>query len=272
MNPLSIYVVSGGKGVSGEQLARTALAQFPDAQTSLIIVPDIRTAAQIEEVVSGVAASGGIIVHTLVDDYLRSALTEQAKRHNVTAIDLIGNLLLELGRTLSTQPLGQPGLYRHLRQEYFERIEAIEFTVDHDDGRKPHELPLAEIVLAGVSRVGKTPLSMYLSTRGWKVANVPLVRELVPPQQLFEIDRWRVIGLTIEPGQLVTFRQRRQKNLGVAQASAYTQPSELLEEIEFARGIFKRGGFTVLDTTDRPIEESAEFVISHVTRQMKDHL
>ena len=112
----------------------------------------------------------------LVDADLRSALLDLIRDYGVPAIDLMGPMLLHLAHILDKPPIGQPGLYRQLHEDYFKRIEAIEFTVDHDDGRKPHELGLAEIVIVGVSRVGKTPLSMYLSTRGWKVANVPLVR------------------------------------------------------------------------------------------------
>lgn len=267
----TIYIVSGGTGASGEHLVRTALAQFEDHNNTVEVVPRIEHAGQIEDVVRQAAESGGLIAHTLVDARLRAMMIERARDYNAAAIDLMGPLLLHLTRLLQQEPLGQPGLYRQLREDYFDRIEAIEFTVDHDDGRKPHELHQAEIVLVGVSRTGKTPLSMYLSTRGWKVANVPLVQQMTPPDELFAIDSRRVVGLTVHPNQLITYRRRRQSHLGnLGQRSPYTHPEAVQDEIAYARAIFRRGGFAVVDVTDKPIEESADDVIAHVTRRLRE--
>jgi regulator of PEP synthase PpsR (kinase-PPPase family) len=267
MGAAPIFVISGGTGASGEQLVRTALAQFEDATVPIILVPHVRKTSQIEKVVQQAAATEGTIVHTLVSIELRTVLINLARERNVVAIDLMGQLLLRLTKLLGREPLGQPGLYRQLREDYFKRIEAIEFTVDHDDGQKPNDLHRAQIVLTGVSRVGKTPLSMYLSTRGWKVANVPLVKEVGAPKALFEIDRRRVVGLTIDPDQLVLYRRRRQHSLGVPRETAYTDVDEIAAEVKFACQVFQRGQFAVVDITDKPIEESAEEVIAHVTRR-----
>jgi regulator of PEP synthase PpsR (kinase-PPPase family) len=263
----SVFIVSGGTGASGEQTVRTALAQFQGVEASVVVVSHVRRVQQLQDVVTQAKATGGIVVHTLVDAKLRSALNDQIRDNNLVAIDLVGPLLLALTRILGQKPRGKPGLYRHLREDYFKRIEAIEFTVDHDDGHKPHELHRAEIILTGVSRVGKTPLSMYLSTRGWKVANVPLVREVPPPQELFEVERHRVVGLTIQPDQLVAYRRRRQQRISLLDKSSYADVDSIEEEVKFARRIFERGQFAVVDMTDKPIEESAEEVIAHVTRQ-----
>jgi len=267
-NQPTIYIVSGGMGVSGEQVVRTALAQFGDADLPIVIVPNVRQVAQLETVVGQVAATGGIIVHTLVDLALRQALIRLARDQNVVAVDVMGQVLSQLANLLGQEPLGQPGLYRQLRQAYFDRVEAIEFTMAHDDGRRPEDWPLAEIVLVGVSRVGKTPLSMFLSIQGWKVANVPLVKEMRPSPQLFQLDRRRVVGLTIEPGQLLAHRRQRQRRLGVPGGSAYTDPVTLYEEVEAARQVYRQGGFSIVDITDKPIEESAGEVITLVTRRL----
>jgi regulator of PEP synthase PpsR (kinase-PPPase family) len=264
-----IFIVSGGTGASGEQLVRTALAQFQEAEVPVIIVPHVCQIEQVEEVVTRAAATRGTIVHTMVDANLRRALIRLAQENNVVAIDVMGRLLSRLTHVLGREPIGEPGLYHQLHQTYFERVEAIEFTVTHDDGRNPHEWHLAEIVLAGASRVGKTPLSMYLGVLGWKVANVPLIREVPPPPELFQIDRRRVVGLTIEPGQLVAHRRWRQRRLGVPGGLAYSDPAELYEEVEAARQVFRRGGFSIVDVTDKPIEESAEEVITLVTQRLK---
>jgi regulator of PEP synthase PpsR (kinase-PPPase family) len=265
--PPPIYVVSGGTGASGDQLVHTVLAQFPESQVPVIMRGHVRHLEQVEAVMAEAAASGGTIVHTMVDTRLRDALTRLAQERNVAAIDLMGDLLSRLTDVLGQEPVSHPGLYRQLHQAYFERVAAIDFAMAHDDGKNPEGWPQADIVLVGVSRVGKTPLSMYLSVLGWKVANVPLVMGLPPPPDLFQLDRRRVIGLNIEPGQLLVHRQQRQRRLGAPGPSAYTDPTAIHEEVEAARQLFRQGGFFVIDVTDKPIETSADEIIERVTRR-----
>jgi regulator of PEP synthase PpsR (kinase-PPPase family) len=224
--------------------------------------------AQIEEVVARAANTGGTIVHTMVDASLRSVLTQLAQERGVASIDLMGTLLARLAEVLGQQPMGHPGLYRQLHQAYFERVAAIDFAMAHDDGKHSEGWSQAEIILVGVSRVGKTPLSMYLSVLGWKVANVPLIMGLDLPSELFGLDRRRVIGLNIEAAQLLFHRQQRQRRLGAPGPSAYTDPAAVYEEVEAARQLFQRGGFSVVDVTDKPIETSADEVIELITRRL----
>jgi len=264
-----IFVVSGGRGASGEQLLQTALAQFNNCEVPIEIIGEVTTEEQVQTAVERAERVGGSIVHTLVDADLRQKMIVLARERNVTAIDLIGAVMLHLTNLLSQEPIGRPGLYRQIRETYFKRIEAIEFTVDHDDGRKPHDLHRAEIVVVGVSRVGKTPLSIYLGTRGWKVANVPLVIELDPPEQLFQIDPRRVVGLTIDPQHLQSFRDQRQQKLGLRSPSSYTDLAALYDEVKYAERVCQRGGFPLVDITERSIEENADEVIAHVTRRLK---
>jgi regulator of PEP synthase PpsR (kinase-PPPase family) len=166
-------------------------------------------------------------------------------------------------------PLAQPGLYRKLHKEYFERVAAIEYSMAHDDGKDPAGWHAAEIVLAGVSRTGKTPLSLYLSVLGWKVANVPIIPGVRVSQELFRIDQRRVMGLTIEPGQLLIHRQQRQTRLGAPGFSAYVDPAAVYEEVQVAEKEFRERGFAIVDVTDKTIETSAEEIIRLVTRQVK---
>ncbi len=266
--PTSIYVVSGGTGASGEQLVRTVLAQFPEAPVSVVTVSHVRHLAQIRHVVAQAARCGSIVVHTLVDARLRAEMVRLAREQGVVAIDLMGELLDQLSERLHVAPLGQPGLYRQMQRVHFDRMAAIEFAIVHDDGKRPEDWPLAEIVLVGVSRVGKTPLSMYLSVMGWRVANVPLVMGLEPPAGLFELDRNRVVGLTIAPAQLRLFRLQRQRRLGVYGHASYTDASAIYEELEMARRVFERGGFAVLDVTDKPIETTADEIVALITRRV----
>lgn len=267
-----VYIVSGGVGSSGEQLVYTVLAQFPDRQVPVTTFGNVRRPEEISKIVAQAKNSHAIIVHTLVDSRLRSQLMKQAREAGVPEFDRMGDLIDRLSEALGQKPAEQPGLYRKLHQDYFERIGAIEFTMAHDDGKNPAGLANAEIVLAGVSRVGKTPLSMYLSVLGWKVANVPVILGVEPPQELFQVDPRRVIGLIIEPGQLLLHRQQRQSRLGTQAPSAYTDPQAIFEEIDWSLRLFKRHGFTVINVTDKPIESSADEIIRLIARQTETTL
>jgi hypothetical protein len=267
--PPPIYVVSGGVGTSGEQLVQTVLAQFPDHHVPLIMVGNVRQVTQIKRVVVQAKQAGGIIAHTLVDERLRGTLLDLAREEDVAAIDLMGPLLSRLESMLKRKALGQPGLYRQFHRAYFERVSAIEFTMAHDDGQQPAGWPQADMVLVGVSRSGKTPLSMYLAVLGWKVANVPLVPEVPPPPELFKLDRRHVIGLTIRPDQLIVFREQRYRQLGVPVPMDYIDPRRIGEEVQAALKVFRRGRFAVIDVTDKPIETSADEIIKLIESRAK---
>ncbi|MCG8352500.1 MAG: kinase/pyrophosphorylase [Chloroflexales bacterium] len=264
-----IYVVSGGAGGVGELVARVAIAQFQGANVPVIIIPQVRQLDQLDQIIYQAATNKGLILHTMVDRTMRFALIRRARARNVVEIDLMGGVLARLTTVLGREPIGQPGLYVTRRSANFERLEAIEYTVDHDDGRRPDELKHAEMVLLGVSRVGKTPLSMYLAVLGWKVANIPLVKNIELPKELFEVDRRRVIGLTIDPEHIVARRRWRQRRMGIPLGETYTELEALSDEISESRRIFRRHGFAIVDLTDKPIEESADEVISLVTRWFK---
>ena len=267
--PPPIYIVSGGVGASGEQLVQTVLAQFPDCHVPMITMGNVRHATQIKRVVAQAKRSGGTIAHTLVDDRLRHALIALSHKENVAAIDLMGPLLSRLETVLKREALGQPGLYRQFHRAYFERVAAIEFTMAHDDGRHPAGWPQADVVLAGVSRAGKTPLSMYLAVLGWKIANIPLVPEIPPAPELFKLDRRRVVGLTVRPDQLIMFREQRYARLGVSAPLDYIDLDRIREEVQAALKVFRRGRFAVIDVTDKPIETSADEIIKLIESHPK---
>jgi regulator of PEP synthase PpsR (kinase-PPPase family) len=266
MSEPRIFVVSGGMGTTGEQLARTALAQFEGSGVSIAVIPGIRTADEVREAVNRAAEAKGLLIHTLVDPKLRDVLKAAALKSGVVEIDSMGPVLDRVSIMLERAPIGRPGLYRRVREEYFRRIEAIEFAVRHDDGRYFNELIGAEIILIGVSRAGKTPLSMYLAMRGFKAANVPLVHGIEPPGELFEVPRGRVVGLTLDPDRLVAFRRQRQGGLGEGAPKAYSDPGQVFRDLEHARAVFRRGRFATVDVTSKPIEETANEVVAVVAR------
>ena len=267
---LPIYVVSGASGASGEQLVHTVLAQFPNISVPVKMVTHVRQMEQVEKVVAEAKSTGGIIVHTMVNDALRNSLIKLCDEQGVLTTDLVGNLIAWLIDVFNQKPAGIPGLYRQLHNVYFDRVEAIEFSMAHDDGQKPQDLGKAEIVLTGVSRVGKTPLSMYLAVLGWKVANVPLVKGIDPPRELFQVDRRRVFGLTIDADRLLKYRKARQYRLAGGGTTEYNNPEKIYEEIEAADKLCRKHRFSLIGVTNKPIETSANEIIELITTRFKD--
>ena len=261
-----IYIVSGGVGASGEQLVNTVLAQFPESSIQVSTLGNVRQMQQIETVLAQAKANNGTIVLTLVDAHLREILLNLAQTLGVVTIDLMGPLLVRLESVLGQPPLGQPGRYRQMNRPYFERVAAIEYTLAHDDGLRPKDWPAADVVLVGVSRTGKTPLSVYLSILGWKVANYPIVPEVSIPPELFQLDPTHVVGLTIDLDRLLTFRRQRSSLLGISPEMKYANPEEVEEELRTARKVFRQGGFFMLNVTDKTLEASADEVIKHINR------
>lgn len=264
-----IFVVTGSLHGVGEQLVHTILAQFQGADVPVKTYFLIQELDQLEPLIMKAVTTNAIIVHTMVSPEMRQALVSMAQAQGIMAIDLAGPLMDYLSGLLEQEPIGQPGLYRQLHETEFKRNEAVEFTLAHDDGVNTEEWHQADIVLLGVSRVYKTPVSVYLAMLTWKVVNVPIVLNVPPRRELFELDRRRVVGLTIEPAQLLQHRQYRQRQLGVQGRSQYVDPVKVYEELEYARKIYRRGGFATIDVTDKPIETTADEVVAAVLRRLK---
>jgi regulator of PEP synthase PpsR (kinase-PPPase family) len=268
INP--VYIVSGGSGTSGKQIVYTILAQFPNVQIPVIKKAHIRNKKQIKDIVSTASKTGGIIVHTLIESDLRKTLIQQGKELNIMTVDIMGSLFDKLTATTGQKPLVKPGLYHKQHQEYLDYIDSIDFTVTHDDGQRTKDLKSADIVIIGVSRSGKTPLSMYMAVHGWKVANIPIIKEVPMPEEINKIDRHRIIGLNIEYEQLLIHRKKRQDKMGTGSPSVYSNPSYIAEELEVARKIYRKGKFHVVSVTNKPIETTADEIIEYVTSYFKD--
>ncbi|WP_254151052.1 pyruvate, water dikinase regulatory protein [Candidatus Chloroploca mongolica] len=264
-----IYVVSGGEGLVGSEVARLVISQFEGVQVPVIVIPNVHTTEQISEVIEEARVSRGTILHTLMEPGVRRDLMRKARDNRVVEIDLVGSVLARVATLVGKEPLGKPGLYKQRLSTYFDRLEAIEYSIKHDDGARTDELHDAEIVLVGISRVGKTPLSMYLAVLGWKVANIPLVKEVPPPEALFQIDRRRVIGLVVDAEQITARRRHRQRRTGMAFGSRYVSQETTEDEVEWARRLFRQHGWATLNLTDRSIEESADEIIALVARWFK---
>lgn len=265
----TILIVSGGVGASGEQLVFTALAQFPPDCVRVSTIGNVRRSEQVTETLQRAQQTGALVVYTLVDLNLQQLLITEATRLGVQAVDVMGPILTWVSQKTLQQPAGHPGLYRQLNRDYFDRVAAIDFTMRHDDGKNPAGWSEAEAVLVGVSRVGKTPLSIYLAVLGWKVANYPFVPQISIPEALYALDSRRVFGLTIEPGQLLQYRTQRQRQLGVMGDSAYMNPKAVYEEVQTSLAAFKKSRFTIVDMTDKTIEMGADEIIRHLTRRLE---
>ncbi len=256
-----IYIVSGGKGLAGENVVKSILAQFPDFKVPTTIVSDLHTEDKALSIVLKVKETNGVIVHTMVNKRMRETLTSLCLMHNVVQFDLMGQISDYLTEALGAEPIQVPGLYRKINQDYFDRVSAIEFSLSTDDGMNVRKLSQADIILTGISRTGKTPLSVYLAMFGWKVANVSLVKDIPPPEELFNIDEKRVFGLTIDPSSLIAQRKRRVTQMGSFNSESYLNINTINDELEMAEKIFRRGRFTVIDVTDKPIESTANEIV-----------
>ncbi|HAY84270.1 MAG TPA: transcriptional regulator [Chloroflexi bacterium] len=258
----TVYVVSGGVGSSGEQLVRTVLAQFPNQDVELEVIPRVRSREKIKEITAQAAQDGALVVYTMVNNQLRQTLTEQLAQHTIPAVDLMGELVDHFSRIFGQQPSGIPGLYRQLHQSYFERVAAIDYSLEHDDGIDPAGWQQADVLLIGPSRTGKTPISMYLAVTGWKAANYPIVPGFNLPQELEQLEPARVIGLTIDPVRLEAHRTQRQKRLGtLVRDSEYTDLQMIYQELEEAERFYRQAGYRHVDVTDKPIETCADEVL-----------
>jgi regulator of PEP synthase PpsR (kinase-PPPase family) len=264
-----IYVVSGGRGMAGNNLIQALLIQYPENNVPVIILGQVLDEDQVFDVVMRAKTDGGLIAHTMVDPQLRKKVNELCEEFGVASVDLMGKLADYLDDTLDVAPLQHPGLYSELNHQYFDRIESIEFTLSQDDGMSPQRLRDAEIILTGVSRAGKTPLSVYLAMYGWKVANVPLVPDVQPPAELFEVDPKRVFGLHIGAGQLIAHRMKRLKGWNNHSSESYIDQRAVREEIRKAMFVFDRGGFTVVNVSNKPIESTANEILNLMSKRFQ---
>lgn len=257
-----IFAVSDATGITAERVVRAALVQFDDHNIEISRYGDVRSASQIKDIVLEASSRDGIVVHTFVFAKLRHAMLAEGRRHNVTTIDLMGPLLVRLSEQLEMQPRSEPGLFQSFDAGYIQRIEAINFTVRHDDGKNVDDLDRAEIVLVGVSRTSKTPLSVFLATRGWRVANVPILLNMEPPGKLFKLPRHRVVGLTVKPERLVELRRTRTSRMGTP-ARGYADLEHVRAEVAYAYEIFdRRRDWPLVDVTYKSLEEASAEVVA----------
>lgn len=264
LSEVIVYVVSDSAGDTGELVVRAAIAQFHPVHADIRRVPFIHTEAAINEVLGLAKRHNAIVLYTLVTPKLGDYLAQAAADRGVTAIDLLGRLIASLQELVGRPPRQEPGLNHVLDEDYFRKVEAVEFAVKYDDARDTSGVRKADIVLVGVSRTSKTPLSMYLAHKKYKVANVPLVPELKPPDELFTVPVDKIIGLTIGTHYLNVIRKERLKALGLPNSAPYATTERIEFELEYAKGIMERLGCVVIDVSHKAVEETASLIMERV--------
>jgi len=258
---LVIYIISDSIGETAEQVARATVSQFNTRDYEVRRFPYINEKQQISEALHEAKKELAVIVFTIVVPELREFLISEAKGLGIPYADVMTPIMHAMESVLKTPAKEEPGLIRKLDERYFKKVEAIEFAVKYDDGKDPRGLKQADIVLTGISRTSKTPLSMYLAHKNLKVANVPLVPEVLPPRELYEISPKKIIGLTTNPMKLIEIRQERLKALGLKNEASYASMQRIFEELDYAEGIMKKLGCPVIDVSSKAIEESAGIIL-----------
>lgn len=265
----TIYILSDGTGETASTMIRAALVQYANVNINIVRCKNVRTEEQIDSLLEDVASRQGMIVFTMVSTQMSRKVLEGASQKGIAAVDLMGPLLKVLDQFFGREEKHTAGLLRAVDDQYFKRIEAIEYTVKHDDGKTTVDLDQADIVLVGISRTSKTPLSIFLSHKGWKVANIPLVLNRPPPEELFKIDQRRIVGLTIDPDSLTRIRKKRLEKFGQDPGSEYASMAHIQAESEFAKQLFKQNRrWPVFDVTDRALEETAAEIVRVVASRL----
>jgi [pyruvate, water dikinase]-phosphate phosphotransferase / [pyruvate, water dikinase] kinase len=268
MTLLHLHLLSDSTGETLEMVAKAALAQFDDAEVIRHFWPMVRSLQHLDRIVEDLAANPGLVLYTLVNEETRRRLEERCRALGLPHVAPLDPVTFALEDRLGEQAKARPGRQHLMDEAYFARVDAIHYTIAHDDGLAAEDWEEADIVLAGVSRSSKTPTSIYLANRGYKVANIPLVMESPPPPSLFQLGRPMVVGLTTAPRRLIEIRRNRLLSLNEKTETAYVDEERVEQEVAFARRIFSDNGWPVIDVTRRSIEETAAAIMKlHNERQ-----
>ncbi|ASA19390.1 pyruvate, water dikinase regulatory protein [Paenibacillus donghaensis] len=263
-SPHLITICSDSIGDTAEAVVQAVIHQFQNQRVTIRRHGNVRTEDELRKLMEEAAQHQGFVAYTLVQPELREMMREEAVRLDLRVVDIMGPMMQAFIDTFDDAPQSRPGLLHQLDEDYFRRIEAIEFTVACDDGRDLGAMLKADIVLLGMSRTSKTPLSIFLAHRGKKVVNYPIVPEIGPPQELLSLPPNRLIGLTMEPEHMLKIRSERLKMLGLPVGSQYASLERITEEMEYAAVLFSKLGCPVIDITDKAIEETAGVIMGYI--------
>jgi regulator of PEP synthase PpsR (kinase-PPPase family) len=259
-----VFIVSDGRGETCTQVLNAALVQFEQQRHDLQRRSEVRTPEQVEKVVREAAARHAVILYTLVGDETRKAMVEFSNQLLVPAVDVLGPVLSSLHDLFKRAPGSTPGLLYASNREQFDRHDAIDYTLKHDDGQRPDELDQADVVLVGVSRASKSTTCFYLAYQGKRAANVPLIPGVPPLPQLLRLDPSKVVGLRVNVMRLMTVREARAYNMGLPPSDAYVDKAAIAREVIEANRVMERHRWRSLDASYMAIEEIAREVLKLV--------
>ncbi len=262
-----LHLVSDSTGETVHSVARACLVQFDEAQAIEHVWSMVRTRSQIDRVIAGIDANRGLVLFTMVDNTLRQVLQEGCRRLQAPAIPVLDPVIGALASYLGRESRGLPGKQHLLDSEYFARIDAMTFAINHDDGQSSWGINDADVCLVGVSRTSKTPTCLYLANRGIKAANVPFVPGVPLPPELLRADKPLIVGLTIDPERLIHLRRHRLSMLDHNEATDYTDLEAVRAEVREARRVFAERRWPVIDVTRRSIEETASSIYKLLMRR-----
>jgi regulator of PEP synthase PpsR (kinase-PPPase family) len=257
-----VHLVSDSTGETLNAMARAVCARFENVLPIEHIYALVRSPRQLERALPDIEEAPGVVIHTIVDDQLRTALEEGVRRLDMPCIAALDPLVSSLQRYLGASISRRVGVQHALDNDYFNRMDALNYAIGHDDGQGGQDLEQADVVLVGVSRTSKTPTCIYLAHRGVRAANVPLVPTRPPPEKLFELKNTLVVGLTISPDRLIQIRRNRLLSLKEDRESTYIDIEAVREETVKARRLYERQGWPVIDVTRRSVEETAAAVMN----------
>lgn len=264
-----VYVVSDSVGETAELVVKAAASQFGERKMEIRRIPYVEDEHTIDEIINLAKEMNAFIAFTLVIPEKNQYLRKKAREAGVETVDIIGPMLDKMISLTGMKPKYEPGLVYRLDEDYFRKVEAIEFAVKYDDGRDPRGITRADIVLIGVSRTSKTPLSQYLAHKRLKVANVPLVPEVDPPEELYQISPDKCIGLRISPEKLNEIRTERLKSLGLKAEANYAKLERIKEELAYSEKIMKEIGCTIIDVSNKAVEETANLIFNMFQKGLK---
>jgi [pyruvate, water dikinase]-phosphate phosphotransferase / [pyruvate, water dikinase] kinase len=264
---LHLHLLSDSTGETLENIAKAALAQFDDVETLRHFWPMVRSEAHLERILQEIAHNPGLVIFTLVNSEIRRTLETRCRTMGLPTVAPLDPVSHALSSLLGQEAKARPGRQHVLDSAYFDRVDAIQFTIAHDDGIGADNWEEADIVLAGVSRTSKTPTSIYLANRGYKTVNVPIVPESPPPPELFALKRPLIVGLTTSPERLIQVRRNRLLLLNQEGETPYIAQESVAREVAYARRMFADQEWPVIDVTRRSIEETAAAIINLVNER-----
>lgn len=269
MKEFHLHLVSDSTGETVSSVSRAAMAQFEDVTTHEHVWPLIRTKGQLEKMLVALEDNPGVVMFTLVNKEMRRFLRQECQKRKAPCIPVLGPIITELSAYLNEEAKGRPGTQREFNEEYYNRMEAINFALAHDDGQMHWELDKSDIVIVGVSRTSKSPTCVYLANRGYKAANVPFVHNCPLPENLITLEEPLIVGLIISLDRLLQIRKTRLLSLNQEKETNYINSDDVQKELDAARKLYRENSWPIIDVTRRSVEETAAMIIQYRQKQLE---